>query len=76
VEELEDRLGDRMDDILPVVKSSLTLAPGLVTTNGIHLHEQPLGLGSTGPADPVPILRWMKRSMATRTSCSMTWERE
>jgi hypothetical protein len=51
VEELEDRLGDRMDDILPVVKSSLTLAPGLVTTNGIHLHEQPQGLGSTEPAD-------------------------
>jgi hypothetical protein len=52
VEELEDRLGDRMDDILPVVKSSLTLPPGSVTTNGIHDEQLP-GLGSIEPAGPV-----------------------
>jgi hypothetical protein len=40
VEELEDRLGDRMNEILSHVESSITHTPVPITTNGAHSAEQ------------------------------------
>jgi hypothetical protein len=51
VEELEDRLGDRMEEILLHVNSSLTVSLATITTNGIHPTQQTGTFESHGLVD-------------------------